>query len=181
MLLFRLLADETYIFTAGKKVTQDGLEYWKWDGTLYHVAFTTWFPGNVRLFVWIANANLSTVENFQCVMQEVRVWNNMPNFLFFPVEFDITFFKTTLLQDFHQAARPVNQATTQERTALLCPPIFMTISGKFKMWIISSWMTHRAQCACPSFVRKFPTQTVGLLFQSYCHFARSNDCSCCYT
>ena len=39
------ILDETYLFTAGRKVTQDGLEYWKWHGTLYHVAFTKWFPG----------------------------------------------------------------------------------------------------------------------------------------
>ena len=37
--------DEAYYFTAGHKITGDGMEYWKWHGTLYGASFTKWFPG----------------------------------------------------------------------------------------------------------------------------------------
>ena len=41
--------DESYYFTAGHKITGDGMEYWKWHGTLYGAAFTKWFPGKETL------------------------------------------------------------------------------------------------------------------------------------
>ena len=60
------ILDETYIFTGGRQIIEGRHEDWTWVGTLYHVTFTKWFPGELclsLLLVSFAGRNASLLDS----------------------------------------------------------------------------------------------------------------------
>ena len=49
------VVDETYFWSAGRLVTEDGMPTWKWLDVVYPMKFTKWFPGLCLFFIQIRN------------------------------------------------------------------------------------------------------------------------------
>lgn len=64
-----ITADETYFWTAGRRVRDGDQEIWDWQGTLYTVGFTKWFPGKFTYSI------MKVI--LQCTMH--RTWNLREN------------------------------------------------------------------------------------------------------